>query len=95
MVHTGLIPFFRTVVFDVLRRVDADLDERFPNFGGGGVAEPGVEPGPIVEDLDVFGNSRPGFCPGGEHGAVDKFVLQRRKERFGHSIIPALPHLAH
>ena len=76
----GLIPCFRTVVFVVLRRVGADLVEHRFGVGWGGVVEPGVEPGSIVEDLDVFGNGPASFRPSRKCGAVDELVLQRGKE---------------
>ena len=45
----------------------------------------------VVEHLDVVGNSCTGVAAGREHRPVDQLVLQRREERFGHSIVPAHP----
>src|SRR5918997_83502 len=89
---SGLIPKFRTAVFDVLRGFGAVLVEQCCDLGGGLVAETGMQPDPIIEDLNVFGNRCSGFRPGWEHGAVNQLVLQRGEKRFGHGVVPALPH---
>jgi hypothetical protein len=68
------------VVFDVLRRVGAVLVEPRRYLGGGVVTEAGVQPGAIVEDLDVFGNRPPGLAKSREYGAVDQLVLQRSEK---------------
>ena len=93
--QVGLIPFFRTVAFDVLRRFGVVFVVFVGDFGRGLVAESGVQPGAIVEDLDVFGNGPPGFRQGGKHGPVDQLVLQCGEKRLRHSVVPALPHRTH
>ena len=59
------------------------------DFQGRLVAEAAVEPLPIVEHLNVFGNSAASAFSGGEDVPVDEFVLQRTEERFSHRIVPA------
>ena len=54
----------------------------------GSVPEAGVKPSGIIEPLNVFDNSPTGMVSGGEHGAVDQFILQRAEERFGHRVVP-------
>src|SRR3954451_21541459 len=54
-----------------------------------------MKSGAIVEDFDPFGNRRAGLLLGGEHGAVDKLVLQSAEERFGERVVPALPDSTH
>jgi hypothetical protein len=58
-------------------------------FGGGAVAEGGVQPAAVVEDLDVLGDGEP--CPGsgGELLVVVHLVFQGGEERFGGGVVPA------
>ena len=65
------------------------------DFVGCSVAESGVKSDPIVEHLDVLGNSPAGTFSGRECGTVDQLVLQGSKERFGHSIIPTNTSTSH
>jgi hypothetical protein len=87
---TGLIPFFRTVVFELLRYFGVVFAMLRGDRGWSVVVQCGMDPGAIVEDLDIFSNRAAGVFVDGEHGAVDQLVLQRRKEGFGQRVVPAL-----
>jgi hypothetical protein len=65
------------------------------DLGGAAVTETRVEPGSIVEDLDVFGNRLAGFRSGREYRPMNEFVLQRREKRFREGVVPALPDPSH
>jgi len=58
-------------------------------FVRGAVAECGVQPLAVVEDLDVVGDSEPGPGSGGERFPVIHLVLQRGEERFGGGVVLA------
>jgi hypothetical protein len=58
---------------------------------GGLVAESRVETLLIITEFDVTRNVGHGVSAGGVHCAVDAFVLEHAKERFGHGIIETDP----
>lgn len=49
-----------------------------------------VAPGPVVEQLNVIEDIRPGQIPGFIYAFSDTFFFQQTEERFGHRIIPAV-----
>ena len=62
---SGLIGSQRTADFVGLRCFCFVLLVFEGDLGGGLVADPGVNTGPIVEDFDIFGNEPAGLLPGG------------------------------
>src|SRR5262249_59356574 len=60
-------------------------------FERGAVAEGGVQPSAVVEDLDVLGDGEAGAGSGGEGVSVVHLVLQGGEERFGGGVVPAHP----
>lgn len=49
-----------------------------------------VATGPVIEDLNVIEDIRPGQIPGFIYAFSDSFFFQRTEEQFGHRIIPAV-----
>ena len=58
-------------------------------FEWGAVAEGGVQPTAVVEDLDVFGDGESRSSSGGPGLPVVHLVLQGGEERFGGGVVPA------
>jgi hypothetical protein len=72
----GLVPKFRTMNVKLLRGFDDVLAVGLGDLVRCLVAQRGVQPGAIVKDLEIFGNSVLGYRWGGEDGLVDELVLQ-------------------
>lgn len=59
-------------------------------FGGGAVAEAGVEPAGVVPALDPGEHGPVEPCAGGPRSGVDQFAFDGREERLGHRVAGAI-----
>ncbi len=59
------------------------------------VADAGMAPPPVVEDLDVIEDGCYCFCPCGEGLSINAFAFQGTKEAFGYGIVPTVAAAAH